>query len=261
MDAPAPSDPEFRVGKRVLARLGSRDAYTVRLVADEAELKAAQRLRFEVFNVEMHEGLAASYETGLDADPFDAVCDHLVVFEKATERVVGTYRLQTGPMAAANRGYYSAQEFDFMPFEPMRKEIVELGRACVHADHRNVAVLGLLWREIGNYARARDARYLVGCSSITSQDPVEGATMYRELSRKNQAQEKWRTVPLPGWECPLDRMSDAAPKVPKLLTAYLALSARICGPPAIDREFKTIDFLTVLDLKSIPVVLMERFLR
>ncbi len=244
----------------MLARMGSRDAYTVRQISGEEELKAAQRLRFEVFNVELHEGLASSYETGLDSDPFDPVCDHLVVIEKASDRVVGTYRLQTGPMAAANLGYYSAQEFDFTPFEPMRPEIVELGRACVHAEHRNVAVLGLLWREIGNYARAREARYLVGCSSITSQDPVEGASMYRELARKNLAQEKWRTNPLPGWECQMDNVSDTPPKVPKLLTAYLALSARICGPPAIDREFKTIDFLTVLDLKSIPLVLMQRYL-
>src|ERR1700749_4764727 len=104
-------------------------SYTVRLARDSADIEAAQRLRFQVFNLELNEGLDAAYLSGRDADQFDDCCDHLLVEDARTGNVVGTYRLQTGQLAAANHGYYSAQEFDFDPYEPIRCETVELGRA------------------------------------------------------------------------------------------------------------------------------------
>src|ERR1051325_4212494 len=124
--------------------VGAASLYAVRLARNAADVRAAQVLRFEVFNVELNEGLAASFATGQDVDPFDVVCDHLIVEERAAGNVVGTYRLQTGRMAAANRGYYSEQEFCFTPFDRIRSQLIELGRACVHRSHRNLAVLGLL---------------------------------------------------------------------------------------------------------------------
>ncbi|MBY0468161.1 MAG: GNAT family N-acetyltransferase, partial [Burkholderiaceae bacterium] len=139
--------------------------YAVRMAAHVADVQAAQALRFEVFNLELDEGLTQSYDTGLDADPFDAVCDHLIVDDLASGHVVGTYRLQTGLRARDALGYYSAQEFDFAPFEAMRAQTIELGRACIHADHRNFTVLNLLWKGIAGYSQERGARYLLGCSS------------------------------------------------------------------------------------------------
>src|SRR5262245_26221372 len=85
----------------------SANTYVIRLARDAAELRAVQALRFAVFNLELNEGLAESHATGLDADPFDEVCDHLLVEHRSTGEIVGTYRLQTGARAAANRGYYS----------------------------------------------------------------------------------------------------------------------------------------------------------
>ena len=137
-------------------------------------------------------------------------------------------------------------------------ELIELGRACVHPQHRNLIVLGLLWKGIAGYARERGARYLCGCSSLTSQDPAAGASAYSELCRKYLAPVPWRTRPLPAFECPLAELAAEAPKIPKLLRAYLALGARICGPPALDRQFKTIDFLTLLDLEALPALVKER---
>ena len=148
--------------------------YGARLAGNAQEIRAAQALRFEVFNLELNEGLAESYASGLDEDPFDAVCDHLIVEHLPSRQIVGTYRLQTGLNAAAKLGYYSAQEFDFQPYEPFRAEIIELGRACVHLQHRNLVVLGMLWKGIADYAQQHGARYLLGCSSITSQDPAVG---------------------------------------------------------------------------------------
>lgn len=238
----------------------STPTYLLRLAGTQSEVEAAQRLRYAVFNLELHEGLEASHATGLDEDPFDAVCDHLLVEHAETGALIGTYRLQTGATAATHLGYYSEQEFDFAPFEARRNQIVELGRACVHRDHRNLVVLGQLWRGIGTYALERGARYLCGCSSLTSQDPAEGASAYRMLVGAHLAPASWRTDPQPEFQCAMDREAVVAPKIPKLLRAYLSLGAKICGPPALDPFFKTIDFLTLMDLEALSEANRARFL-
>ncbi len=231
--------------------------YHVKLARSPADVQAVQALRFEVFNIELDEGLVASYDTGLDADPFDAQCEHLMVVEHATGAVVGTYRMQTGLRAARGLGYYSAREFDFAPFEAERPRILELGRACIHLRHRNFAVLNLLWKGIAAFAQAQGARYLLGCSSFTSQDTALGLAAWHSL-KSHQAPAAWQTRPVPAFECLAAAPAAVAPRVPRLLSAYLALGARLCGPPAIDREFRTIDFLTWLDIQSPAVVALQR---
>src|SRR5947209_19849316 len=210
--------------------------YAARLARSADELRRAQRLRFEVFNLELGEGLAESYATGADVDPFDEFCDHLIVEELPTGEIVGTYRLQTGVRAAANIGYYSEREFDFTPYESLRGEMIELGRACVHAEHRNFNVWHLLWGGIARYAFERNARFLIGCSSLTSQDPMEGVAMYEQLRGKHLARPKWRTVPRPAFRVDVDLVS-ASCTPPKLMRAYLSIGAKICGQPAMDREY------------------------
>lgn len=234
----------------------ARPAYRARLAASIAEVRAAQALRFQVFNLELDEGLAQSYDTGLDADAFDAVCDHLVVEHVASAAIVGTYRMQTGTRAGTALGYYGEREFDFAPFEPMRSQMLELGRACIDEHHRNFAVLNLLWRGIAAYARERGARYLVGCSSLPLYDAGAGLAAYATL-RAHLAPAPWRTLPRRGSEC-RGEPDPVAPPVPRLLSAYLALGAGICGPPAIDREFGTIDFLTWLDVRSPRMLALQR---
>lgn len=233
--------------------------YATRIATTSEEVRAAQALRFEVFNLELNEGLQESYVTGLDEDSFDTFCDHLIVEHLPSNTVVGTYRMQTGINAGIHLGYYSAQEFEFDAFERSRSEIVELGRACVHKQHRNLVVLGLLWKGVADYARRQNARYLLGCSSITSQDPAVGASAYTELCRHHLVAPEYRTRPRPEYECSLEALTADSPKIPKLLRAYLTIGAKICGPPALDREFKTIDFLTLLDLDALPVPVRQRF--
>jgi putative hemolysin len=244
---------------KTLDLLASTERYELLLTNDRDEIALAQRLRYEVFNLELHEGLPSAFETGLDADEFDDVCDHLIVRERNSDGVVGTYRMQTGASAARQRGYYSEREFNFAPFESARSEILELGRACVAATHRNYVVLGLLWKGIAIYAKQHSARYLVGCSSLTSQDEAAGLAVYRELAARHLVDFCWRTRPLPGWRCSPLKGNSSAPPVPKLMRAYLTLGAKICGDPAIDREFSTIDFLTWLDLRALPMRALQRF--
>jgi putative hemolysin len=244
---------------KTLELLASTGRYDLALTHEREEIARAQRLRYEVFNLELHEGLPASFETGFDADEFDEVCDHLMVTDRETGQVIGTYRMQTGTNAAQQRGYYSEREFDFAPFEPVRGEVLELGRACVAAAHRNYAVLGLLWKGIARYAQQHDAHYLVGCSSLTSQDEAAGLAVFRSLAASYLVDTRWQTTPLPGWCCSEVNGSSAVLPVPKLMRAYLTLGAKICGEPAIDREFSTIDFLTWLDLRSLPMRALQRF--
>ena len=234
--------------------------YHVRLASSEADRIAAFRLRFLVFNLEFNEGLGAAYATGQDTDEFDGVCDHLIVEHAGTGKIVGTYRLQTGAMASANAGFYSAREFDFSPYKRLGNSVIELGRACVHRDHRSSEVLSLLWRGIAQYAIKHGGRYLIGCSSLTSQDPAHGTAVYG-ATREHLADRQLRTTPQPAFAMPLRSPESASDKVPKLLRAYLAVGAKICGPPAIDREFKTIDFLTLLDLEALHPRVYARFMK
>jgi putative hemolysin len=232
-------------------------AYRARLATSAGDVQAAQALRFEVFNLELDEGLVQSYDTGLDADSFDRVCDHLIVEDATQGTVIGTYRLQTGRMAAGGLGYYSEREFDFAPFETRRSQILELGRACIHLSHRNFAVLNLLWKGVGIYAKDHGARFLIGCSSLTSQDPAVGAAAFARL-QPHLAPADWRTRPMAPFTCALEGPVVPAPRIPRLLSAYLAMGAAICGPPAIDQEFRTIDFLTWIDTESPTVLAMQR---
>lgn len=232
--------------------------YSLRLASTEADVRAAQFLRFVVFNLELREGLDAAYDTCLDADRYDAVCDHLLVENTATGEVVGTYRLQTGTSAARHHGYYSDQEFAFGPYETLRPHLLELGRACIHSGHRNFAVLNLLWKGVAAYAADQGAFHLIGCSSFTSQDPALGAAAYLRL-RDHLVEAPFRTEPKPAYHCPTEFVTTEVPKIPKLLSAYLTVGAKICGPPALDREFKTIDFLTLMDLRRLTPRAMQRF--
>jgi putative hemolysin len=268
---------------RIHAEIGR---YRLRLAETAEDREAACRLRFKVFNIELKEGLKNSYQTGLDTDRFDCYCEHLLVEDKLEEspvkRVVGTYRMQSGRTAGRNLGYYSEQEFSFTPYEPLRADILELGRASIDREHRTPEVLMLLWRGIVQYATEMKLRYLVGCSSLTSKDPSEGWQMYRQLERFRVPPE-FATEPTAAYACPAEQkdadalimsshlesseMESSLPlpsaplvKVPKLLRTYLSIGSFICGPPAWDREFGTIDFLTLLDLRAMSPSARNHFL-
>ena len=271
-----PSLAETSTAHQIHAEVGR---YRMRLAQSREDRIAACRLRFRVFNIEMGKGLESSYQTGIDTDQFDDACEHLIVEDKMEENpgrnIVGTYRMQSGANAAAHRGYYSEQEFNLAPYEPLRPGVLELGRASIDRDHRTPEVLTLLWRGIAQYATDMGLRYLIGCSSLTSKDPAEGWALYRQLEMFRVPPE-FETVPTAAYACPTEPQADqaqptaAAPesnecprpavKVPKLLKTYLAIGARIAAPPARDREFGTIDFLTLLDLKLLSPAARSRFL-
>ena len=132
--------------------------------------------------------------------------------------------------------------------------------SCSFATTGLLAVLNLIWRGIASYAQNAGARYLIGCSSVSSTDSRVGASLYSSLMRTRLAPPEFQIQPLPEWACPLQSLAETPPKVPKLLAAYLALGAKICGAPAVDRQFKTIDFLTLCDLTALSARTAGRYL-
>jgi putative hemolysin len=254
-----PAHPEY-----LPARELSSGRYHLQFARTPEHLEAIQRLRFDIFNLELGEGLEASFKTRRDEDEFDLGCHHLMVTDAETRRVIGTYRMQTYDMAAGARGFYSATEFDLSSLPPaFLDQSVELGRACIHTDHRNGRVLFLLWKGLLLYMQCNHKRYFFGCCSLTSQDPAEGKRMWNHLQKDGCVHPEFRVEPQPGFECcvPEAQVDASEPvKVPKLMRLYLEYGARICGRPAIDRLFKTIDFLAVHDIENVNERVRKMFL-
>jgi putative hemolysin len=226
-------------------------AYTLEFAQTERELDDILRLRFEVFNLELGEGLNESYITGRDEDDLDRVFHHLLIRSSKTGEVVGTYRMQTGAMAKQHAGFYSAGEFNLegLP-QDILDQAVEIGRACVAKDHRNGRVLHLLWKGLASYLTWNDKRYLFGCCSLTSQDRALGARVHAYLQREGYLWPEGLVTPLPELACLADGADDPSAEdvhIPALFQSYLNLGATVCGPPAIDTLFKTIDFLVLFD--------------
>ena len=217
------------------------------------DLAEAQELRFRVFNLELGEGLSESYLTGRDEDLYDHQCDHLLVRELETGSVIGTYRLQTLETAENGYGFYTANEFDIRQIPSHHlKNSVELGRACIAREHRNGRVLYLLWRGIVKFMRLKSKNVLFGCCSITSQDQKEAWLVYEYTRRIGVVREDFSVVPLPSFSCLLHTSLAGADalevSLPVLFQKYIDFGATVCSPPAIDREFKTIDYLVFLNL-------------
>jgi putative hemolysin len=207
-----------------------------------------------VFNLEIGEGLQSSYEHCRDEDEFDPWCHHSIVSVADSGEVVGTYRMQTHPMARAGRGFYSAEEFDLSPLAPLLPGSIELGRACIAREHRNQRVLFLLWRGLAHYVSATDSRYFFGCCSVTGLDPQLAQSMHAHLVDTGHLDLQWHTPTREAYRCPPVDECDidaTAVTVPPLMQLYLDYGARIISPPALDDRFNTIDFLALFDVGAI----------
>lgn len=232
----------------------SKGRYVVRFARTAEELDAVLRLRFEVFNVELNEGLDSSFATGLDEDEFDSTCHHLMVLDAESGETVGTYRLRTEEAAREGLGFYSACEFDLseLPTE-VSEDAVEIGRACVAREHRNKQVLFLLWKGLAAYMLHNGKRYFFGCCSLPTRDAREGLRALNQLQRRGQLHASLRVRPLAGFECVPEGyfvVGGKEAELPRLFETYLRFGAKVCGPPALDRRFKTVDFFVLFDARG-----------
>jgi L-ornithine Nalpha-acyltransferase len=240
--------------------------FEIQITRDPADVRAAQKLRFEVFNLEMKKGLQSSYERGLDVDDFDPICDHLIVRERRSRRVVGTYRLMLGSTARKNFGFYSEREFRLENIKRLDGELLELGRSCAHKDYRDRSLIHLMWQTIAEYVKNHRVRYLFGCASFPTADPREVSESIALVKQKFYAPEAFRVEPLPQLrieglkENPEIHDPDGVfAGLPSLIKGYLRVGAKLCGPPALDLEFGTTDLFLLLDILEISGDYLKRF--
>ena len=237
----------------------------IKITTDKNDIREAQRLRFQIFNLEMKKGLNASYQRGLDSDDFDPFCDHLIVRDRESREVVGTYRLLLGSRAKKNIGFYAEREFNLDKIKYLDGEVLELGRSCARKDFRDKALIPLMWDAIAEYVKEHRVRYLFGCGSLYTTDVNEARECFSLLKQKYYAPETFRVNPLAG--CRFDGMVHGGTfdeqatflKLPSLIKGYLRLGAVVCGPPALDREFGTMDFFVLLDIQKLSNEYLGRF--
>jgi putative hemolysin len=241
--------------------------FEVKIADSLQEVEAALRLRFEVFNLEMQEGLQSSYETGFDSDVYDTFCDHLIVKERATGAVVGTYRLLR-QKAVQSIGFYSENEFDLSSFRSLRGNLLEAGRSCVAKPFRSLAVINLLWSGIARYLELHGITHLFGCASFKTSDPRFMAAVHSYCSAHYPAPSSIRVAPLPHCRMDLASHPPTAEEVasvfrrfPPLVKGYLRLGAYVCGEPAYDAEFGTSDLLVMVATENITSLYKDHYLR
>lgn len=220
------------------------------LAHTQDEVREAQRLRYRVFVEEMGANPTCR-EPGIDSDMYDPYCDHLLVRDRDSGEVVGTYRMLTTAKAREIGGFYSENEFDLTRLAYVKERMVELGRSCVHPDFRGGAVIALLWEGLAKYMLLHRAEYLMGCASLSISDGGHvAASLYHRLKANHMSPIEWRV--LPRCPLPLDHLQhELDAPTPPLLKGYLRAGAYICGDPAWDPDFNTADLLILLPVSKI----------
>jgi putative hemolysin len=226
------------------------------------EVRAAQRLRYTVFAGEMGARLTTPV-AGHDIDLFDDFCEHLLVRDDASGQVIGTYRVLTPAQARRVGSTYSDIEFDLTRLRDLRERMVELGRSCVHAEHRQGGVILALWGALAAFMSRNKLDTMIGCASIpmwhhgvTSGDAA--ASIWRQLSATHMAPIQYQVqprLPLPV-QC-LDGALDVEP--PALIKGYLRLGAKVLGPPAWDPDFNTADLPMLMRIDDLPARYKRHF--
>jgi len=250
----------------VLCRIGPLEVRLARTVSD---IRRAQRLRFQVFYEEMSASPSPrNLLARRDIDPFDRICDHLLVIDReyrrtpggrARPRVVGTYRLLRQEFAERNGGFYSAGEYDLrglLAAHPGQR-VLELGRSCVLAPYRTKRTVELLWHGIWAYVRHHHCDLMIGCASLEGTDPEKLAAQLSFLHHHARTPDEWRAAALPGRYVPMNRLPAEAfsaraamATLPPLIKAYLRLGGFVGDGAWIDHAFNTTDVCLVMDTEK-----------
>lgn len=228
------------------------------------EVREAQRLRYAVFAGEMGATLPSTLP-GHDVDLFDDFCEHLLVRDQPGGQVIGTYRVLTPTQARRVGSTYSDTEFDLTRLRHVRERMVELGRSCVHRDHRQGGVIMALWGALGEFMVRNQLDTMIGCASIPMSTPhVAGAghaaaSIWRQVKDKHLASIEYHVRPrLP---LPLERLDDSLDvDPPALIKGYLRLGSKVLGPPAWDPDFNAADLPLMMRLADLPARYRKHFL-
>lgn len=216
----------------------------VGLARTAAEIEEIQRLRYRVFTDDMGAVFPKDCD-GIDQDRFDQWCEHLMVRELSTQRIVGTYRILTPEKAREAGGYYSESEFDLSGLDGIRDSLCEFGRSCTHPTFRSGSVIMLLWSGLAEFLRRNHYHYVFGCASVSLRDDgVTAAEVWRATAQQVLTAER-KVTPIHRY--PVERLDRVLPaRIPPLIKGYLKLGVKICGEPAWDPDFNAADFPMLL---------------
>lgn len=240
--------------------------YLLKTAETAEELKAAFTLRHQIFFNSAHKERGQLY----DIDQFDSLCDHLIILEKISKKIVGTYRLNN---SSVSKNFYTSTEFSLQKIVYSGNNCVELGRACIDQDHRNGIVITLLWRGIYNYMKSKNASILFGASSIKGINARQAALLIRYFDTMDLVDTVFKTCPHYSFKVPLleeylnhsesdltiDEFAEVKSILPSLLRSYLKFGAKVAGEPAYDSEMDCVDFLTVMRIENMSVQIDKKF--
>ncbi|UCC95718.1 MAG: GNAT family N-acetyltransferase [Candidatus Omnitrophota bacterium] len=206
-------------------------------------------------------------DTGKDEDQFDEFCTHVIVIDKDTNGVVGTYRLLLGSIAKEKCGFYSETEFDLENIKQNCKgQVLEMGRACVRESYRQYPILNFMWKQIYSYIIKNKIQYLIGCASIENPSPHKIGRIIKFFQNNYFSPVAFRVFPLEGkrYRC-LKAQGDFDPKkigeeLPSLVKSYLKAGAWVCGDPAWDKIFGVVDFFMMLDMNRMDSTFTKKLL-
>lgn len=243
-------------------------AHTLRLswARDASEVREAQALRHAVFAEELGAVLRTPPGTapGLDVDLYDAHCEHLLVRAVPdgddSGPVVATYRVLMPAAARRVGGLYAEQRFDLTRLRAHRSQLAELGRACVHRDHRNGTAMLMMWGELTAHMQRNGVGLMLGSASLCARDGgAQAWALWHKLAPTHLAPVEWQVrsrAPLPQPLRPLQ----AEVSTPALLRGYLRANAQLLGEPAWDGDFQCADLPLLLRIDHLPSSYRRHFL-
>ncbi len=254
---------KFRPKVEIELQVGT---FILKTVTNSEELIEALKLRYQVFHREM---ISKTKPQGIDVDEFDFVCDHLIIIDKKSNQIVGTYRLNCSLFSDS---FYSGNEFNLEKIINARGVKLELGRACIHKDFRRGIVISLLWKGITQYMGKTRADLVFGCASIKTHSPRQAALLYRLFEEQDRYSPDYFCSPKAKYSMPsidlwiqtfdrpltIEERVEAETLVPSLCQSYLKMGAYLAGEPAYDEEFKCIDFLTILEKDNLNKALWKK---
>lgn len=240
--------------------------YLIKTAQSPSEIIESFKLRHQVFRREF----CNIERDGLDFDRYDFFFDHLIIVHKESQKIIGTYRLNSSQFSTES---YTAIEFDLKPILKNPGPHLELGRACIAEAYRKGSVIALLWRGIAEYMKLSNAQLLYGCSSLKISNARSAALVTKYLMDHSYMDEKMITRPTTEFQMEdfslwytyfkngltESQNQEAQNLIPALLKSYLNLGAKISGEPAFDRDFDCIDFLTILHRENLSNALAQKF--
>lgn len=230
--------------------------YQVKTVTTKAELKEVLELRFEVFYREFAGPGAGNRFATLDIDSHDFLCDHLIVKDQRSQKIIACYRLLSSKYKPSHKKFYSQSEFIMDEFLNTTENLLELGRACVHKDYRKGTVIVLLWRGLIDYALKCETRYLFGCSSIGRSQFAHVPEILSEIEKQEAYIKEWNIGIVEKYKFDLEKLNSTLSEQPKsmnsLMQLYINAGAKVSSSMAFDDDMHCLDLLTILDMNILP---------